>query len=238
MPGVDFGPVADFVRMPLDPPGERPAAAQLERQPGGGGSGPVVQRRGYGNLEVDAFIQQNPQNDDETYSQYLARVTNAFKDGMQYWQRDDLKYLRKQLGGHRSLLLKGYPDNGKTLDPGFDAHIQGNHAGAGWHTESVHADGDHGYAYVNQTSIAASKGTYAADNAVVAGVAKAGNNGRSTFYPDDMAMQEIRAEATYVANVHAGAQQGQLIVGRGKKTGIMIECLMNGNVITSAYPYE
>ncbi len=202
------------------------------------GATPLIRRRYYGDIDINAFIDAHPRNPNEADTAYLARVTDAFQAENQYWQRDDVKFLRKRLSGHVTKLVKGTPNNGRTLDAHFNAHVLGDQAGAGWHSESAHADGDVGYSYQNRANIATSKGTYAGDSARIAGVNKAGNNGRTTFFPASMTMQSIRDEATYVANVHHNEQVGQLIRGRGKQTGIMVECLMNGNVVTSAYPFE
>lgn len=196
----------------------------------------TIQGRYYGNTEITDFIGENAQGHGEAYPDYLTRLTNLFKTEMPYHHRDDVKYLRKRLGGHRSLLVSSYVQT-NNLDAHFNAHVLGNQAGVGWHSESAHQDGQAGYSYTNWGWIAQTKGTYWGDQIVVATVVKAGNNGVSSFFPANMSIQKIRREALYVANVFANQQVGQLIRGRGKETGIMIECLMNGNTITSAYPY-
>ena len=196
----------------------------------------AIQRRAHGDSVIRNFISANAKDDDETYQAYLARLTGLFKTAQPHHHRDDLKFLRKTLGGHRSLLVSDYNQT-KSLDAHFNAHVLGNQVGVGWHSESSHQNGQTGYSYTNWGWIAESKGTYWGDNIVVAGTAKAGNNGVSSFFPATMSIQRIRAEAMYVANVHANTQAGQLIIGRGNKSGILIECLMNGDTITSAYPH-
>lgn len=223
----------------------KPAATAPPAAARPAGAPAIIQRRGYDDLQINQFAAANPQGVAETMPAYLTRITAAFKNEMNYGDRDDLRYLRKRIGNHRSLLVSTYVQT-NNLDAHFDAHILGNQAGVGWHSEAVRTDGmnlpgNHnppvvGWSYVNWGWIAQTKGTYWADNIVVNGTVKAGNNGVSSFYPAGMGIAQIRREALYVANTNAAV--GQIIRGRGKETGIVIDCLMNGNTITSAYPFR
>jgi hypothetical protein len=197
---------------------------------------PAVQCRGYNNLEINNFLGKNVQGGAESRHDYVKRITTLFKQTHQYQQRSDLDFLRDQAWGARNHLAP-YPAIVRQLHADFDDHVLGNDAGVGWHTERVNADGDPGYSYANPQHLATTKGTYYAGTLVIAGTAKAGNNGRSTFFPANMTIAAIRYEALYVANTYA--QVGQIRRGRGPRSGIMIDCLIGGaGTVVSAYPYK
>src|SRR5690606_37822175 len=100
----------------------------------------VIQSRFYDDGPINQYIQDTPQNHGEADAAYLTRITASFKRDRQYFHRDDLKYLRKQVGHHRSLLVANYVQ-ANNLDAHFDAHVLGNQAGVGWHSESVRTNG-------------------------------------------------------------------------------------------------
>lgn len=196
----------------------------------------VVQRRGYKDLDINKFLEENPQNEDEERGEYLTRVTALFKRLFQYQDRGDLRYLRNKAWG-ATKHMKAYPSAmPRKLADNFNEHILGNMAGVGWHSESTHTNGQAGYSYANRQDLASSKGTYFASQVKIADTNKTGNNGRSTFFPPGMGIDEIRADALYVANTYPAV--GQIRRGRGPSSGIMIDCLMNGERIDSAYPYK
>jgi|GEM_PF-5706366 len=179
-----------------------------------------------------------PKPPTETYSIYLARMTEQFKRSHQFQLPGDLSYFRELLGNHGAGPVPMPGVLTKQLDLAFDAHVLGNQPGVGWHSESVHANGTPGYSYLNSRPPAPSKGTYRADTVRVANANKAGNNGVSAFFPATMTIATIREEALYVANVGAPTiANNQTITGLGRRTGILIDCLMNGNTIVSAYPH-
>ncbi len=199
-------------------------------------AGPAVQCRGYDDSAIRAFLGKQAQDDDETRGAYVKRITGLFKTQFQYHDRTDLNFMRDEAWGARGHLAP-YPTHiVRPLHADFNAHVLGNQAGVGWHSESVNEDGDPGYSYANRQNLATTKGTYFADTVVINHTAKAGNNGRSTFFPANMTIGTIRYEATYVANRNAPA--GQICRGRGPYTGIMIDCLLNGGQVVSAYPYK
>ena len=207
----------------------------------------VVQRRGYENTAIDAFINAN-KGKDEFQKEVLNEdgqtvkildvnaITESFKASHQYHDRSDLKYLRKTVSGHRSL-LKPYPTRiTYPLTDGFNNHVLGKDAGVGWHTESAHANGALGYSYANWGWISQTKKTYWATSLTIKGTDKTGNDGNGTFFPEGMTIDEIRSEALYVANSYP--KHGQVVIGRGQSTGIMIECIIRDDKVESAYPYK
>lgn len=196
--------------------------------------GAVVQRRQHGNLAIDGFLQQNAQAEDETRGDYVGRVTRLFKQQYPQRDKDDVDELRHRAWRARLPTQRHPVVIAVPLAAGFDNHIHGNQAGVGWHSESINQDGAGNWSYANRQDLATSKGTYFADTVVVNGVAKAGNNGRSTFFPAAMGIARIRTEAEYVANTYP--QQGQIRRGRGRQSGIVIDCLINNNSVESAYP--
>lgn len=199
----------------------------------------IIQRRGYANSAIDDFINTNRAafvRGDGDNSVDVNAMTALFRSTHQYQDRDDLRYLRKQVNNHRSLLNSHPAVITRPLTAGFRAHVRGDTAGVGWHTELVNANGDPNYSYVNWGWISQSKGTYWATALVINGTAKVGNNGNGTFFPTNMSLALIEEEAEYVANSYP--QAGQLVIGRGRKTGIMIECIIRLNQVESAYPYK
>jgi hypothetical protein len=91
----------------------------------------------------------------------------------------------------------------------------------------------HGYLF-----LATSKGTYHANSVNLAGAVKAGNNCESEFFPAVMAIATLGESTFYVANVEAmTVANHQNITGLGRKPGILIDCLMNGNSVVLAYPH-
>lgn len=204
--------------------------------PAGSVSSSTLQCRGYANLEINNFLAQNAQGGAESRHAYVKRITTLFKQTHQYQDRTDIEFLRDRAWGAR-LHLAPYPAIVMQLDATFDAHVRGDQPGVGWHTEMAHQDGQPNYSYANRANLATTKGTYYADTVVIAGTAKAGNNGRSTFYPPGMSMADIRYDALYVANTYA--QVGQIRRGRAPRSGIMIDCLIGGGgTVVSAYPYK
>lgn len=206
--------------------------------PAGLGASPgTLQCRGYQNLDINNFLTANPQNHGETRGAYVTRVTGLFKNTHQYHDRGDLDYMRDRAWGARAHLAPYPAVINVQLHAHFDAHVRGDQAGVGWHTELAHQNGQPGYSYANRAHLASSKGTYFADTVVIAGTAKAGNNGRSSFFNPNTTMADIRHDALYVANTYA--QVGQIRRGRAPRTGIMIDCLIGGaGTVVSAYPYK
>jgi len=229
----DPGLEAEAERMGL-----RTAAGMGAATPGpvGAASSSALQCRGYNNLDITNFLAQNVQGGGESRHAYVSRITTLFKQTHQYQQRSDLDFLRDRAWGARNHLAP-YPAIVVQLDGTFNAHVQGNQAGVGWHTEMAHQNGQPGYSYANRQNLATTKGTYFADTVVIAGTNKAGNNGRSTFFPAAMSMADIRHDALYVANTYP--QVGQIRRGRAPRSGIMIDCLIGGGgTVVSAYPYK
>jgi len=199
-------------------------------------AGAIVQCRGYQDSEITKFLTTNAQEEDESRHDYVKRITGLFKRDFQYHDRGDLNFLRDRAWGARGHLLPYPTVIARPLHADFNDHVLGNDAGVGWHSERVNADGDAGYSYQNRANLATTKGTYFADTLVINGTAKAGNNGRSTFFPATMTIGDIRYDARYVAN--RNAQVGQICRGRGPSSGIMIDCLIAGGVVVSAYPFK
>lgn len=196
----------------------------------------VIQQRQHGNLTISNFLQQHAQNNGEERGAYVGRVTTLFKQQNPQHDKDDIDELRRRAWGARFPTRPHPAVIAIPLAGGFNNHILGNQAGVGWHSESVRQNGNVGWSYANRQDLASSKGTYFADTVVINNTPKAGNNGRSTFFPQNMGIAHIRTEAEYVANTFP--QQGQIRRGRGRQTGIVIDCLINNNTVESAYPYK
>lgn len=257
MPGAQRpAPVQPHRTLPAPPvyrPQSAPAVLQAKRAganvaaPQGFGKTPtparqanavgVIQRRTYSDSVIGNFITANK-------AEYLGEsgtvdvnaITAEFKRLNPQYDRADLKYLRKTVSGHRDALAPSPAVINYPLAADFNNHVLGNVAGVGWHSETVNANGEVGYSYNLGGDIASTKRTYWATHLQINGTNKVGNNGRGTFFPDDMAIGEIRSEALYVANTYA--KHGQVIIGRGQTTGIMIECLIRDDEVQSAYPYK
>jgi hypothetical protein len=198
----------------------------------------------YDKLFIDAYRRKLPLpptvegKGTGSFSEYLTTYTAKFKSDHQYARPDDIAYFRAKLGNHSAVIAPLPAQLTRTLSDQFDAHVKGDEAGKGWHSEMTHtATAAGNWSYTDKRWIAQTKQTYAASNVKIMGTAKAGNDGVSSFFPSTMPLALIRSEAEYVANTCHGSQQGQLIIGVGKATGIRIECLMTGTTITSAYPH-
>jgi hypothetical protein len=199
----------------------------------------VIQRRGYDNSVIDAFINKNRATfvrGGKDKSVDVNAITELFISTHQYKDREDLKYLRNKVNKHTTPLKSHPAALTYPLAANFSEHVLGDSAGVGWHTESKHANGDLNYSYVNWGWIAQTKGTYWATTLIIKGTAKTGNNGNGTFFPSTMSIDLIAEEAEYVANTYT--PKGQLVIGRGRRTGIMIECILRLDKVESAYPFK
>src|SRR5262249_46098698 len=114
---------------PLPPPAfPRPSRSAAQSARG------IIQRRGYGDLEIRDYLTANPQGPTESRHGYVARVTASFRSTHQYSQRSDLQYLRDRAWAARAHLA-AYPAVFTVqLAAAFNNHVLGNVAGVGWHS--------------------------------------------------------------------------------------------------------
>jgi hypothetical protein len=196
-----------------------------------------VQLRQHADRALKDFLDEHQKNKGEEHGKFVNRVTGEFKSNYPQHDRADLDHLRRIAWKSEGKGMKAYPSvTPKTLAGSFDAHVKGDQKGVGWHTEMSHARDGANYKYQNAAPISSTKGTYYAENVTIKGTLKSGNEHRSTFFPAGMSMDDIRYEAVYVAN--SFPKSGLVATGRGPRTGIMIDTLLNDNTIDSAYPHK
>ena len=203
----------------------------------------LIQRRAYGKATIDAFLQDHGRQKDEEMGAYVARVTRAFRAHHAYAQRDDLAALRTG-AWHVTEAMPPYPTTLTfTLAPAFDDHVLGRVPGVGWHLETAHRNGDQDngnprkvtHSYTDRTVLSSRKGTYRVSSLVIGKAKKSGNDGVGTFFSPSTTIEQIRHDALYVANAYR--RVGQLVIGRGQRTGVSIECILRDGQVESAYPH-
>ena len=208
-----------------------------------GGADRLIQRRAYGKNTIDGFLADHRRREHEEMGAYVGRVTRAFREHHAYAQRDDIAALRTG-AWHVTAAMPPYPATLTfTLAHDFDDHVLGRVPGVGWHLESSHRNGDQDngnprkvtHSYTARTVLSSRKGTYRARDLVIGKVEKSGNGGVGTFFSATATIEEIRHDALYVANAYP--RVGQLVIGRGQRTGVSIECILRNGKVESAYPH-
>lgn len=207
------------------------------------GSEALVQRRAYGKATIDGFLRDNRRGPGEVMGTYVGRVTRAFREQHGYAQRDDLAALRTGAWGVGDA-MPPYPTVLTfALAHDFDDHVLGKVVGVGWHLETTHRNGDQDngnprevtHSYTGRTVLSSRKGTYKASNLMIRKTRKSGNNGVGTFFSATTSIEQVRHDALYVANAYP--RSGQLVIGRGQRTGVLIECILRDGQVESAYPH-
>lgn len=203
----------------------------------------LIQRRAYGKNTIDVFLKDHVRQKDEEMGAYVGRVTRAFREHHAYAQRDDLAALRTG-AWHVTEAMPPYPTTLIfDLAHDFNDHVLGKVAGVGWHLETTHRNGDQDngnprqvtHSYANRTVLSSRKGTYKAGSLKICRVDKNGNGGVGTFFSATTTIEQIRHDAVYVANAYR--RTGQLVIGRGQRTGVLIECILRDGKVESVYPH-
>ncbi|WP_300033459.1 hypothetical protein [uncultured Roseobacter sp.] len=232
------GSVLESLQRRADDSAETRKLATLQAQAAGAaGTPPPIQRRQHTESGLKEFLATQEMEGTEDRGEYVRRITTEFKSAYPQHDRADVVLLRSLAWGPKvkGKGMKAYPEAPtKALAGSFDSHVKGEDAGVGWHTEAFHARNGGTYKYRDRGTLG--KGAYFASGVKIAGTDKTGNSGRSTFFPATMSLADIRYEAIYVANTFK--KQGLVATGRGLKTGIVIDALINGDTVDSAYPHK
>jgi hypothetical protein len=190
---------------------------------------PMLQRlRRHPDSEINAWLEEQEQGDDELRSAYITRITELFKAEFPQRDREDLRYMRRVLQQHG---VPQAPQAPLTFAAGFDAHLTGGHfhnGGAGYHIYDANTmpAGVTGVVFGVAYDGGARQGTVQRAH---------GGNVASTFFPAGWTTARVRRE------VLAGAPHRRQLHGlvhlipRGRNKFAICVNITNGEVV-SAFP--